>query len=324
MLEFIFFLLTILTYSSYNSVDYGYLNEEDYDSGYYEYHEATDWLEDCDTGSIMELADVDWAKENAPYFQVSSPEELASCVYYVNQLADPYDSVYIELKNDIDLDKYDWVPMGWLGVNSNSFNGEVNGNGYTIYNMHMPVSYSNHTGFIAYSTGSYVHDISFVDATISAASYAGIVGGEIYCSDVWENIYVSGIIFDPGLECGSIIGREAHLTFKNCSSDVLVDHNGERYSLDYFSHRLEVLDNTPVSEDFTLTLNADGSITRNELKNESDYVNLCWHVESGGVEVLQRGASGELVLDAGYVGDKVYLEAFTGETYTRVSNIIEK
>ena len=42
---------------------------------------ATDWERECDTGSIMELADKQWAKDNAPDFRVSTPEQLASVVY---------------------------------------------------------------------------------------------------------------------------------------------------------------------------------------------------------------------------------------------------
>ncbi len=50
-------------------------NNKDYDPT------KTDWENYGDTGSIMEIADTDWALENAPVFHVETKEQLAwSCV----------------------------------------------------------------------------------------------------------------------------------------------------------------------------------------------------------------------------------------------------
>lgn len=53
-------------------------NNKDYDPT------KTDWENYGDTGSIMEIADTDWALENAPVFHVETKEQLAGVVYYVN------------------------------------------------------------------------------------------------------------------------------------------------------------------------------------------------------------------------------------------------
>lgn len=312
--------IAMRTTNAYNYyLEYGLEQTESYIPSSYE------WSDVSARGSITELADIDWAIENAPYFVVATPEQLAGVVYYVNELGSVYDEYQIELAADIDLDGYDWVPMGCMGDMNKSFNGEVNGNGYAIRNMSISIPYTNHCAFIGYSVGSYVHDIRFENAYINGGQYTGIIGGEIYMSKVWENIYVSGVIENASDEKGSIIGREAGTSFFNCSADVTyVDKDGTTYPIEYFSHRQEVIANTPVDENFVLTLNQDGSITRTSPDNEGEYINLCWHVESNGVEILSRLAENELILDASYGGDTIWLEAFTGETYTRVSNIIER
>lgn len=294
----------------------------------------SNWERECDTGSIMELVDRQWAMANAPVFHVSTPEQLASVVYYNNAI-ERYDlgsdGLYLYLEEDIDLAGYDWVPMGWLGPQSNAFNGTVDGQGHKISNMSIKTPYNNHCAFIGYSTGVEVRNITFENAYVEGGYYAGIVGGEIYMSKEWENVRVSGVIADASGEVGSIIGREAYLHFKNCEADVISKKSGSSETrLEYFSHRQEVIANTPATEDFQLIKNTDGSVTRTE--SDKDFMNLCWHLEADGVQLLQRGADDELTYDPNGIfytykqeGRQclMWLEAYTGETYTRVSNILE-
>ena len=291
----------------------------------------SEWERGYDTGSIMEIADREWALENAPYFHVSTPQQLAGVVYYVNAINEGGESIYLSLEDDIDLAGYAWVPMGYMGPTNNCFRGVVDGQGHTISNMKIDIPYHNHCAFIAYSTGVTVKDITFENASVRGGSYTGIVGGEIYVSKKWENIHVSGTISDAYDEVGSIIGREAGTYFENCSADVVyAEADGTERPLEYFSHRLEVIDNTPVTEDFTLTLGEDGSVIRTE--SDKEFKNLCWHVEVDHVQVLVRGADNETAFEPmqlipQYIpkGSKceIWLVAFTGETYTRVSNVLE-
>ncbi|MBR6478608.1 MAG: hypothetical protein IKS85_09205 [Lachnospiraceae bacterium] len=294
----------------------------------------SDWERSCYTGSIMEIADREWAMANAPVFHVSTPEQLAGVVYYNNAVMDyAYNggSLTVYLENDIDLEGYEWVPMGWLGPSDSRFNGLVDGQGHAIKNMNLVIDYDDHCAFIAYSTGVDVRNVTFENATVNGGRYSGIVGGEIYISKEWENVKVSGVLIEPKGEYGSIIGREAYLNFKNCSADVIMHRrNGEESRVEYFSHRQEVIANTPATEDFQLTLNDDGSVTRTEA--EGEFRNLMWHLDVEGVMILQRNAENEMTLDAyGFFADylaqgkkcKIWLDAYTGETYTRVSNVIE-
>ncbi|MBP5282236.1 MAG: hypothetical protein J6Z22_07020 [Lachnospiraceae bacterium] len=294
----------------------------------------SDWERSCEVGSILEIADKEWAIQNAPVFHVSTPEQLAGVVYYNNAVMEY--SVYggsleVYLENDIDLAGYEWVPMGWLGPMDSRFDGLIDGQGHTIKNMTIHTAYYDHCAFIGYSTGVTVKNITFENAEVGGGRYVGIVGGEIYMSREWEKVRVQGVLVNATGEYGSIIGREAYLNFKDCEADVVrKTADGSESRVEYFSHRLEVLANTPVSEDFELTLNDDGSVTRTEA--EGQYRNLMWHLDVEGVQILQRGAEDELTLDVyGFFADylyegltcRIWLDAFTGETYTRVSNVLE-
>lgn len=43
---------------------------------------------------------------------------------------------------------------------------------------------------------------------MSGGTYVGIAGGEIYGSEDWINVNVSGMVGTPGPETGSIVGRK--------------------------------------------------------------------------------------------------------------------
>ena len=72
--------------------EYPYANSEDSVNEDYD-PTKTDWEKYGDTGSIMEIADTDWALENAPVFHVETKEQLAGVVYYVNAVKGYNDSV---------------------------------------------------------------------------------------------------------------------------------------------------------------------------------------------------------------------------------------
>lgn len=273
----------------------------------------TDWEREQETGDIIKLADKDWAMENAPNFHVSTAEELASAVWYVNGVGGM--GVTVTLEADIDLLDYDWKPMGWGNY---YFSGLVDGKGHTIKGMTIREGYVQ-TGFIGYGMGITVKDITFEDAYVSATHCTGIVGGEIYSSDCWENVHVSGKVSGGRDDYGAIIGREAGTAFKNCTADVTV--NGEPF--EYLSYRQKREDEVEIVETFTLTADADHTVTRDE---HDGFMNLGWMILKDDVQVLHRNAENELSYQ--YFGSDpgeytIYLVAYINGTYIRVSNIIK-
>lgn len=282
----------------------------------------SDWERENDTGDIMELADKDWALDNAPNFTVSTPQELASVVYYVNAVADYPEDITVSLANDIDLSDYRWAPMGWTGFSTHGFTGVVEGNGFTISGMTIDSDYYD-SGFVGYGMDVVMRNISFVDANVNGFGCVGIAGGEIYGTAVWENVHVDGTVCYGSQDHGGIVGREVSIFFKDCSSSFSMGGN----TYDYMSFRQYYLSQVEVEEVFTLTLNDDYSITR---EGNADVRNLTWKIELDGVQVLARNADGEYTLDPYYQwldGEKgrhtIYLTAFDGTTYVRVSNVIE-
>ncbi|MCR5015419.1 MAG: hypothetical protein K6A75_02465 [Ruminococcus sp.] len=288
----------------------------------------TDWERECDTGDIMKLADKQWAKENAPDFRVSTAEELASVVYYVNGVNKDGAPVTITLEDNIDLTGYNWKPIGWYNASDHYFSGEVDGKGHTINGMRIKCGYED-CGFIGYGLNVVMHDISFTNADVLGTACTGIAGGEIYFTTTWTNVRAQGCVKGGSDDYGAIIGREAAITFKNCAADVTVE--GEPF--EYLSYRQKRIDEVEVVETFHLTRNADGTITRDD---HSGFQNLCWHIELDGAQVLERSATAprtgepELTLDTQYQwiqGSEgkhtIYLVAYINGAYIRVSNIIE-
>lgn len=276
----------------------------------------TDWEREEDTGSIVALANKEWAMENAPDFYVSTAEQLASVVWYVNGIDG---NANITLEKDIDLSDYDWKPMGW-GKGS-GFSGTVDGQGHTIYGMTIMEDYLQ-SGFIGYGLGVSVKNINFEDAYVSTTHCTGIVGGELYSCGAWENVHVQGKVDGGRDDYAAIVGRETDITFKNCSADVIV--NGE--PSEYLSYRQKREDEVEIVETFTLTLNDDYTITRDD---HQGFQNRGWMILVNDEQVLHRNAEDELVLDThNWVGDSpakytIYLVAYINGTYIRVSNIIE-
>lgn len=294
-----------------------------YDVSEYEYHNdpagyATDWERQGSTGSIMELADKEWAMENAPEFHVSTGEQLASVVWYVNGISED-GAVAVYLEDDIDLTGYDWKPMGWTKTGiTHQFSGLVDGQGHTINGMTISSGYED-TGFIGYGLGASVMNITFTNADVSATGCTGIVGGQLYMCGEWSNVHTQGKVSGGNDDYGAIVGRETDITFKNCTSDVTVD--GEPF--EYLSYRQKREDEVEIVETFHLTMDDDHTVTRDE---HEGFMNLGWMILYNDTQVLHRNAENELSyqyfrnIPGKYT---IYLVAYINGTYIRVSNIIE-
>lgn len=282
----------------------------------------SDWEREAFAGDIMQIADIEWAKSTAPIFEVTTPEQLAGVVYYVNVLKPQSESVRIVLNNDVDLEGYHWASMGWGGSKYNSIEGEIDGKGHSIKNMSIPQS-TYYNGFVGHSLGINIHDISFENAYVSGGFCGGIVCGNTLDSMKWENIKVSGRLSDIYGKKGAIVGDEVGIVFENCQAEVVYVEQDKEETLDYFSERQRILSNIEITEDFTLVLNADGSVTRDDL-DLSNYDNLSWDVYAG-IQILSRAAENELTLSAEYtsMGDQVWLSSYKDGAYVRVSNIID-
>ncbi len=280
----------------------------------------SEWERSNDTGDVMTIADTDWALANAPVFNVSTPAQLAGVVWYTNVYSD---IVEINLMNDIDLAGYDWAPMGCYGLNSASFSGVINGNGYSIINMTITESGFGDVGFVGHSTDLTIYNINFIDANVSGGGCTGIVGGEVYGSPVISNVYVTGEVSGYS-EVGTILGRETGADFEDCSVNVLVNGEPNAYFSNYQQHMAEA----EIEELFEVSISPDGVCTRNIIPNSPDPLSWCFEVN--GEEILSRNCVDETSFDlfdyrAPQPGDvyTVYLVCHDGTYYVRCSNVAE-
>lgn len=115
------------------------------------------WANTYNTGDILDMVDLEYVADSivdengSADFWVSTPEQLASATYYINELDVDSETVsevyfYIHLMNDIDLSGYRWASIGNLQMNKHSgkeatyrhqFRGVFYGNGYTIKNLYV-------------------------------------------------------------------------------------------------------------------------------------------------------------------------------------------
>ncbi len=280
------------------------------------YPDHDKWMEYKEFGDIPLLAEEDYitASVQEGAFFVSTPQELASVCYYINT-ARNIDFLYIELKNDIDLSGYAWAPMGWNGgKEDHPFAAWLNGNGYTISNLHMNCSDSD-VGLIGWETFCAVENLTIKDAVIEGGSSTGIITGQAI-GGRYENCHVSGTV--SGSRAGSMLGYDANTTIQNCTADVLV--NGEKF--DFFSWNEKEKSEIVIEDPVEITLGSDLTVTRPEVEG---YRNLGWRVMYNGVQVLDRNAENELSYR--YFGTspgkyEICLTAYVSGQYVPISNTV--
>lgn len=274
------------------------------------YPDKDGWTKQFDCGDIPLLADADYIEQSAAQgvFLVSTPQELASFCWYVN--TQEYMLLFMQLTADIDLDGYDWAPMGW--ASDHPFVGAVDGAGYTISNM--KIEGFSDSGFIGWENYCYLANISFANAKVQGGN-AGIAAGQAI-GGTYENVQVSGEV--NGGKAGSMLGWDANCKKKNCTADVLV--NGEKFDFLSFNdkEKSEIVIENPVE----ITIDDNHTVTRPEVEG---YSNLGWMVFYNGEQVLHRNAENEFSYTYFYTAPgeyEIYLTAYVKGQYVPISNTV--
>ena len=281
---------------------------------------TSDWERGYDTGDIMNLCNKEWAIANAPDFKVSTPEQLASVVWYVNSSGL---QCSITLENDIDLAGYQWKPMGYQPMSfiGNPFNGTIDGNGFTIKNMSIKSDLSD-VGFIG--IGSFeISNIRFENSYIKGGRNTGIVCGYSNKAD-FSNVSVSGNIETYKSNCiGAIVGYKSNGAIIKCTTDVTL--YGEPYP--HFSYQDKVALETEIKETYMISIDENCVLTR----NDCGYDSLAWDFYVDGERILSRNAEKSIECNIKsidffkkYSGKECtgYLTTFKNGIYVRTSNIL--
>ena len=172
---------------------------------------------------IEELADISIYDESGEY-HIYTVNQLAGLVKLVNE-GRTFEGCSIYLENDLDLDGYRWVPIGWYLPADNGykwktfpFQGKFYGNGHVIYNMYIKEDQSDCGMFGKTLQGFSVRDLGLVDCHIEGKYYVGGIVGDVISNsgeyDV-ENCFVIGYVSGQQ-DVGAIVGSAADLEINEC------------------------------------------------------------------------------------------------------------
>lgn len=117
--------------------------------------------------------------ENDPY-QINTAEELAYFAKTVNE-GQPYNGLYIVLKNDLDLNNQEWTP---IGNSRNPFKGNFDGDNHTVTGMQISNSSKDYVGLFGECTkhniNSAIKNITVRNSDICGKSHVGAIVGWAY------------------------------------------------------------------------------------------------------------------------------------------------
>ncbi len=175
---------------------------------------------------IEALADTSLYDESREY-HITTIEQLAGLVKLVNEGESFYGCEFY-LDEDLDLEGYDWVPIGWYYPADKGnlwkdfpFEGVFYGNGHTIYNMRIVAPDQSDLGMFGRTLQAFrVHDLSLVDCYIEGKFYiGGILGDNINSGESFDmtNCHVTGTVKGQ-LKSGALVGSSAYLRMKDCTA----------------------------------------------------------------------------------------------------------
>lgn len=280
------------------------------------YPDSDGWLSYVIGGDIPFLADPDYIDESLAQggFAVSTPQQLASAVWYVNTQEAFLPIIVLEA--DIDLMGYEWAPMGWNGSADHPFSGIVSGGGHTISGMTINVT-SGDAGFIGWETYCAVENITFDGATVNGRGHAAVVTGQAIGGSYTDVTVKNSTV--TGSQAGSMLGWDANTRKKGCTADVTV--NGEPFA--FLSYNEKEKSEIVIENPVVITLDEQThEVTRPEVEG---YTNLGWMVFLDGEQMLHRNAEGEysytyFLTEPGYY--EIYLTAYVQGQYVPISNTV--
>ncbi|HHU48088.1 MAG TPA: hypothetical protein GXZ40_09355, partial [Bacteroidales bacterium] len=199
-----------------------------------------------------------------PYL-IENAAQLAYMSSEINSNAGAYIGAYFDLVADIDLNGYNWAP---IGTSANQFQGHFNGNDHTINDLNITVNGNNpqYVGLFGYVNNAEISNVHIIG------------NGTISVQGTNTTFYI-----------GSIAGYAIGSTIVNCSnqSNLIVNHTGTTTSYNtYLGGLVGYLTgntNPPTSLSYLTNSMNEGKINFN-IKLESNYSDSrTWYHYIGGV-----------------------------------------
>jgi len=125
------------------------------------------------------------------------------------------------LMNNIDLEGYDWTPVG---TTANPFLGEFNGNGYVISNLKIIKPDENDLGVFGYTGTSSISNLGLENIEINGKDHCGSLVGQ--GGGTVKNCYSTNAVISGRYIIGGLIGWDFTNSISFCYSNSDVSGNG--------------------------------------------------------------------------------------------------
>ena len=262
------------------------------------HHFAGDACPNCGMAEITEniTPDTEWYSEEVVVFDLTTKEQLAGLASLVNEGTN-FDGVIIYLDADIDLEFYEWIP---IGNSSNAFNGNFDGDGHTISGLKIN-SNSDYVGLFGNVSGK-ICNVNIDQANVYVKrdhNYVSILCG--YSSGELKDITTNGFIEAPKSNyVGAIAGAAApaSIIYSNISNNAII--NAANYVGGIFGH-----------------INSTGSVQTDSISNTGDVTGVS---QVGGIVGYANAAVGSKIYDASVCADIVG-DYYVGGIAGKVENI---
>ena len=166
----------------------------------------------------------------ATAWELSTPVHLEALAISVNNGSLPTQNKYFKLMDDIDLSSYadeeGWVP---IGISSNRFKGNFNGNGKVIYNLTINNPTQDYMGLFGWVTGATIKNLGIVDCNITGKlDVGGLIGVNAVSTPATtiDSCYAIGIVSGES-SVGVLIGISENINISHCFTEGEV--NGTKY-----------------------------------------------------------------------------------------------
>ena len=163
---------------------------------------------------------------DANVYEIEFPSELAWLAAAVNGTlpaetkaavkADSYAGKTFVLMNDVDLNGFEWTP---IGTSNNIFKGAFDGQGHTVKNLVITGNNSN-VGLFGVTHDGEIKNLTVENAKVSGRLNVGVVAGQPYTSK-YTNITVKGHVEVNGMAyVGAVGGKNAYADWTNITVNV--------------------------------------------------------------------------------------------------------
>ena len=159
--------------------------------------------------------------QNGGYWLISDSADLARLLYLLNYTTrTDVLTMRFKLTDHIDMSAYYWEP---IGTESRAFQGEFNGQGYTIKGLHTISQSLRRDGggdnsglFGVTSTGAIIKNVYLEELDIHGLDRVGAIVGYVKGTTTITAVAVEGTVTASGSNYGAIVGSSSTCTINDC------------------------------------------------------------------------------------------------------------